>query len=201
MSGMENQFPHATLPPMASTVARILKVNHGGEHGAVQIYAAQIAAARVRCPDLVPELGDLLAHERRHERTFLALMPARAARPCRLMPLWALGGFALGLMTGLVGRTGVFVCTEAVERTVHRHLDHQLAWLAADPARADPEFTEAIAAIQTEEEGHLAWAAARRPPQTPATRALHAAVAATVEALIWLSTQGESGRLELEMAG
>ena len=80
---------------MPSTVARILKVNHGGEHGAVQIYAAQIAAARLRCPDLVPELADLLAHERRHKQMFLALMPSRAARPCRLMPLWALGGFAL----------------------------------------------------------------------------------------------------------
>ena len=186
---------------MPSTVARILKVNHGGEHGAVQIYAAQIAAARLRCPDLVPELADLLAHERRHERMFLALMPSRAARPFRLMWLWGLGGFALGLMTGLLGRTGVFVCTEAVERTVHRHLEHQLAWLAADPTRADPELTQAIAAIQTEEEAHLAWATAHRPPQTPATRALYDAVAATVEALIWLSTQGESGRLEREMGG
>ncbi len=184
---------------MPSTVARILKVNHGGEHGAVQIYAAQIATARLRCPDLAPELAELLAHGCRHERMFLALMPSRAARLCRLMPLWALGGFALGLLTGLLGRTGVFVCTEAVERTVHRHLDHQLAWLAADPARADPELAAVIAAIQTEEEGHLAWAAARRPSQTPATRALYAAVAATVEALIWLSTQGESGRLAREM--
>ena len=185
---------------MPSTVARILKVNHGGEHGASRIYAAQIAAARLRCPDLVPELAELLAHERRHEQTFLALMPSRAARPCRLMPLWAVGGLALGLMTGLLGRTGVFICTEAVERTVHRHLDHQLAWLAADPARADPELSAAIAAIQTEEEGHLAWAADRRPRQTRLTRALYAAVAATVEALIWLSTQGESGRLAREIA-
>lgn len=184
---------------MPSTVARILKVNHGGEHGASRIYAAQIAAARLRCPDLVPELAELLAHERRHEQTFLALMPSRAARPCRLMPLWAVGGLALGLMTGLLGRTGVFICTEAVERTVHRHLDHQLAWLAADPARADPELSAAIAAIQTEEEGHLTWAADRRPRQTPLTRALYALVAATVEALIWLSTQGESGRLRREI--
>ena len=184
---------------MPTTVARILKVNHGGEHGASRIYAAQIAAARLRCPDLVPELAELLAHERRHEQTFLALMPSRAARPCRLMPLWAVGGLALGLMTGLLGRTGVYICTEAVERTVHRHLDHQLAWLAADPARADPELTAAIVAIQTEEEGHLAWAAERRPPQTGAARALYGAVAATVEALIWLSTQGESERLGREM--
>lgn len=101
------------------------------------------------------------------------------------MPLWAVGGFALGLMTGLLGRTGVFICTDAVERTVHRHLDHQLAWLAADPARADAELAEAIA---------------RRPAQPSAARAIYVAVTATVEALIWMSTQGESGRLAREMA-
>lgn len=186
---------------MPSTIARILKVNHGGEHGAVRIYTAQIAAARLRCPDLVSELADLLAHERRHEQMFFALMPSRAARPCRLMWLWGLGGFALGLMTGLLGRTGVFVCTEAVERTVHRHLDHQLTWLGADPSRADPELAAVIAAIQKEEEGHLAWATEHRPPQTSLTRMLYLVVAATVEALIWLSTQGESRRLEREIAG
>lgn len=132
---------------MPSTVARILKVNHGGEHGAVRIYTAQIAAARLRCPEVVADLEALLAHERRHEQIFLALMPARAARPCRLMGLWGVGGFALGLLTGLLGRTGVFICTEAVERTVHRHLDHQLAWLGD----RDPELSAAIAAIQAEE--------------------------------------------------
>lgn len=85
---------------MRSTVARILKVNHGGEHGAVRIYAAQMIAARVRCPHLLPELAELLEHERRHEKLFRSLMPARQARPCRLMWLWGVGGAALGLLTG-----------------------------------------------------------------------------------------------------
>ena len=69
-------------PGMPSTVARTLKVNHGGEHGTSRIYAAQIAAARWRCPDLVPELADLLAHERPHEQMILALMifPRKSGR-------------------------------------------------------------------------------------------------------------------------
>jgi ubiquinone biosynthesis monooxygenase Coq7 len=182
---------------MSSTVARILKVNHGGEHGAMRIYAAQIAAARLRCPDLVADLAGLLEHEREHERRFRGLMPARQARPCRLMWLWGLGGGALGLMTGLIGRTGVFVCTEAVERTVHRHLDEQLAWLDG----RDPELEAAIAEIQAQEVGHLGWAETRRGPATPVTRALDGAVTGLVEALIWMSTQGESARLAREIEG
>ena len=179
----------------SATVARILKVNHAGEHGAVRIYGAQIAVARRRWPSLAPELQALLAHEREHVVTFLALMPERGTRPCGAMFLWGVGGTALGLATALLGRTAVLVCTEAVERTVHRHLDEQLEWLGG----RDPELSAAIAAIQTQEEGHLAWAAERRPPPTAATRALERAVEAVVEALIWLSTQGESGRLRAEV--
>ena len=37
---------NATIP------ARILRVNHGGEHGAIAIYSSQIAVARFRAPDL-----------------------------------------------------------------------------------------------------------------------------------------------------
>lgn len=37
--GWPSHGPRATLPPMRSTVARILKVNHGGEHSASRIYA------------------------------------------------------------------------------------------------------------------------------------------------------------------
>ena len=84
---------------------------------------------------------------------------------------------------------------EAVERTVHRHLDEQLEWLGG----RDPQLSAAIAAIQTQEEGCVAWAAERRPPPTAMTRALERAVEAVVEALIWLSTQGESGRLRAEV--
>lgn len=183
---------------MASTVARILKVNHGGEHGAVRVYSAQIAAARLRCPTLVPELADLLAHERRHERLFRSLMPARSARPCRLMWLWGIGGWALGLMTGALGASGVFVCTRAVERTVHRHLSDQIAWLRSGASDQDEELIAAIAEVQAEEERHLAWAEAGASG-SGWIGGLDGVVSLVVEALIWMSTQGESSRLQKQL--
>lgn len=183
---------------MASTIARILKVNHGGEHGAVRIYVAQIAAARVRCPELTPALTGLLQHERRHEQIFLALMPDRGARPCRLMWFWAVGGWVLGLLTGALGAGGVYVCTRAVERTVHRHLDEQLAWLRLQHGVPDQALIAAIAEVQSEEESHLAWAEAGAK-QSGVGALLDAAVVFLVEALIWMSTQGESHRLSKQL--
>jgi demethoxyubiquinone hydroxylase (CLK1/Coq7/Cat5 family) len=52
------------------TIARILKVNHAGEHGAIRIYRSQIAIARWRSPDVVPKLEEMLAHEVSHRARF-----------------------------------------------------------------------------------------------------------------------------------
>ena len=86
------------------TIARILKVNHAGEYGAVRIYRAQALVARRIYPDVVAFLEETLAHEVRHCRLFREAMPERGARPCRAMPLWSNGGFVLGLMTSLLSR-------------------------------------------------------------------------------------------------
>ena len=43
------------------TVARILKVNHAGEYGAIRIYRAQIWVARRLYPDVVAFLEETLA--------------------------------------------------------------------------------------------------------------------------------------------
>lgn len=183
------------MPPR-DTIARILRVNHGGEHGAIAIYRAQLATARWRCPDLTPFLAETLSHELEHRRRFRALMPARNARPCRAMWTWGLGGAVLGAFTGLMGRQAVLVCTEAVERTVHRHLGDQLAFLGA----RDAELSRTIREIGEQEEGHLAHAVAARRPKQALGRALDTLVSAATELLIWLSTQGDSARLARELA-
>lgn len=165
-------------------IAGILRVNHGGEHGAVAIYRGQIAIARLTAPDLVAPLRDILTHEIRHRAAFRALMPARAARPCRLMGLWSLGGGLLGLATGLMGRSAIMTCTAAVERTVHRHLIDQKRWLAD----RDPELARIIAEIEVEELEHLTFAEEGAPGAGP----MGGLIAVVTEALIWLSTRGGS---------
>ena len=111
------------------TIAKILKVNHAGEYGAIRIYRGQALVARRIYPDVVGFLEETLAHEVRHCTLFREAMPERGARPCRAMSLWSNGGFVLGLMTSLLSRQGIWICTAAVESTVHRHLEDQLRFL------------------------------------------------------------------------
>jgi 3-demethoxyubiquinol 3-hydroxylase len=179
-------------------IRRILRVDHAGEHGAVSIYATQIALARKRYPDLLPWLEETIAHEREHRSRFLAAMPARAAKPCRLLQVWSVGGACLGALTGVLGRRGVMVCTAAVERTVHRHLLEQIAFLDA----ADVELADTIRSILKDEDEHLAAAEAGLVASAGAfQRILSAAVAAATEVLIFLSTRGDSLTLRAAMIG
>jgi stearoyl-CoA desaturase (delta-9 desaturase) len=176
----------ARLRPATSPVLRILCVDQSGERGAVSIYRAQILLARLRCPELVGFLRETLSHERRHLARFSALLSARGGRPCRASAAWCVGGLALGLLTGLGGRQAVLVCTEAVERTVHRHMVEQIAATAA----VDPEVSTALAEILEEEVSHLAFARDRRAPRSWLDAALDGVIAGTTERLIRLSTGG-----------
>jgi ubiquinone biosynthesis monooxygenase Coq7 len=178
-----------------SISARILRVNHGGEHGAIRIYRTQIAMAKLTAPDLLPFLRGTLEHEREHLIRFRALMPTRAAKPCRLMWIWSVGGVVLGTVTGLCGRKAILVCTEAVERTVHRHLDDQLAWLG----QRDPEMSDVIRQIQQQELGHMRFAEQAMGKTHAPAQALRAMIALATESLIWLSTRGDSLRLAREL--
>ena len=169
-----------------SVAARILRVNHGGENGAICIYTAQIAIARLTARDLLPFLHEALAHERTHRSRFRDLMPLRASKPCRAMWIWVAGGGVLGVVTGLFGR-------EAVEVTVHRHLDDQIAW--ADDH--DPEMAAVIRSIRAEELEHIQFAVEHR--QSGGYRWLERMIAAATEALIWISTRGDSLRLARQL--
>ena len=178
----------------ASIPARILRVNHGGEHGAVSIYSAQILVARLRAPDLLPFLREALAHERTHRARFRALMPARQSKPCRLMWIWVVGGSVLGLATGLLGREAILACTQAVEETVHRHLDDQVRWSTG----RDEELRRTVEDIRAEEQGHIRYAVEQRRGR--GFRWLKELIAGATEALIWASTRGDSVRLSRQLA-
>jgi ubiquinone biosynthesis monooxygenase Coq7 len=173
------------------TVKQILRVNHAGEYGAIRIYQAQILVARWRAPQLLPFLRQTLGHEREHRALFRELMWPRGTRPCAAMPLWGLGGIALGLFTGCLGRNAILICTEAVERTVHAHLDKQLAWLGA----GDPALSEAIASVREQEEGHLSGAQMRQTARSPFDNHLDRFAAAMTMSLIWCSTYGALTRM------
>lgn len=178
-------------PRDALTVARIVKVNHAGEYGAIRIYSAQLLVAGWFWPDCSPALAQMLRDERNHCAIFRAAMPPRRSRPCRVMQLWSYGGWLLGFLTACLGRQGIWACTAAVEATVHRHLDDQLAFLQD----RDRELYRIILSIREEELAHLRHAEEHLPSPGLFQRILRVGIAAATDVLIWLSTWGDSSRM------
>ncbi|MBL1406284.1 MAG: demethoxyubiquinone hydroxylase family protein [Rhizobiales bacterium] len=173
------------------TIGRILKVNHAGEAGAIRIYQAQILVCRYLHPSIVPFLKDTLAHEIVHKRLFEGAMPKRNARPCRALWLWGIGGWLLGLTTALLGKNMVWLCTEAVEETVHLHLEEQLIFLRGK----DNELVVLIESIKEEELSHLDHATANINNRGRLAKIVQWKIKTATEFIIWLSTQGDSTRM------
>lgn len=181
----------------ALTITRIVKVNHAGEYGAIRIYSAQIGVSARRYPDVVPALSGMLEHEKQHCAAFLAAMPRRNSRPCRVMSLWSWGGWLLGFGTALMGRQAIWICTAAVEAAVHRHLDDQLAFLAG----RDDELQGIILSIREEELAHLHHAESQIAVRGRGARLLQSLISHVTDALIWLSTWGDSARMMRDLRG
>jgi ubiquinone biosynthesis monooxygenase Coq7 len=178
-------------PREALTIARIVKVNHAGEFGAIRIYSAQLLVAGWFWPDCSPALSEMLRHERNHCAIFRAAMPPRQSRPRRVMQFWSFGGWLLGFTTACLGPKGIWACTAAVEATVHRHLDDQLGFVR----ERDGELEKIILSIREEELAHL-WHAERQLRSPGALlNLLRRIIALTTDGLIWLSTWGDSSRM------
>ncbi|MFN4042521.1 MAG: demethoxyubiquinone hydroxylase family protein [Brevundimonas sp.] len=176
-------------------VRRILRVNHAGEHGAISIYSAQLKRKGAYPADIEAWLAEALDHERAHRAAFQEAMQPRSAKPCRALGVWSVGGWLLGSITAMLGRTGVVACTAAVERTVHGHLEDQIAFLR----RCDADLAALVEHIQVEELSHLAYAEANLKPGSLLARPLSVVIACATEILIAASTRGDSIRLRCRL--
>jgi ubiquinone biosynthesis monooxygenase Coq7 len=161
---------------------RIIKVNHAGENGAVCIYSGQITVARLTAPHMVSELTEFRSHELRHRAIFGAELQRRGRPRCKGYLLCGLGGYVLGLLTGLCGASAIAATTVAVERVVLRHLQQQLVELRS----TDQPAVEAISAIVAEEQQHHDHSALRERAGAFWPPLLKPVVSASTEAVIWL---------------
>ncbi len=162
--------------------SRIIKVDHAGEHGAVCIYTGQILAARLTAPGIIPTLVEFRSHERRHRAIFQAELMRRGRPRCRSYHLCAVGGFALGVITGVLGRQAIAATTVAVESVVLRHLEQQIAQLEA----IDPDAAAAISKIHADEQSHHDLSESQLNPNGMWVRLLTPVVTASTETVIWL---------------
>jgi 3-demethoxyubiquinol 3-hydroxylase len=133
------------------TPKKILKVNHAGEFGAINIYRSQILVARFFRRDYVELLESFKSDEERHLSIFWAEIQRRDGVKCKSYWLCGLGGYVMGFFSALFGKAGVMACTWAVESVVIDHLHNQLAYLEE---KADAEAYAAVKSILDDEKNH-----------------------------------------------
>lgn len=177
---------HRHLPQGKTALGdRIMKVNHAGEHGAICIYTAQIFLARLTAPDLVEELIEFRSHERSHRAVFDAELQRRGQAKCRSYHVCGIGGYTLGLLTGLFGASAISATTVAIESVVLRHLQQQIKDLSGGDV-IDTSAINAIRIIIEEEQRHHDHSARHCKPDGFWSRLLGPIVAASTETVIWL---------------
>lgn len=142
------------LRPAQTTPERMIKVDHAGENGAVNIYRAQKIGAGLYAffgrADLRPRLAHFQDHEEEHRAIFARYLREASVRRCVSYHLCGLGGWMLGLVTGLMGARAIHATTYAVESVVLEHLNHQLDHLGSEDIRA----RDCVAKIYEDELSH-----------------------------------------------
>lgn len=170
------------LRPASTVAEKMIKVDHAGENGAVNIYRAQRLVARVRAPALLGQLTEFQKHEEEHRRIFRDHLAGIGVRRCVSYYFCGVGGFSLGLVTGLVGPSAIAATTFAVEHVVLRHLEEQLEYLET----ASPDARACVLRIYEDERAHHDAAEARLSCNGWLTRSLVAVVQTCTELVIWI---------------
>lgn len=168
-------------PSASAAAARMIRVDHAGEYGAVRIYQGQLAALRGQ--GKTEMLQHMLAQEQHHLETFNVLIAERGVRPTALLPVWHLAGFALGALTAALGERSAMACTVAVEEVIDDHYQKQLAALA----QTEPDLRATISRFRDEEIEHRDAGLAHGAEQAPAYRLLRAVIKTGCRAAIALS--------------
>ena len=166
-------------------LAEILRVDHAGEYGAVQIYKAQRAvfAGLAGKEGLTRDLTEMQGHETVHKERFDALLNEHRVRPTALLPLWHMAAVGLGVGTALMGEKAAHACTEAVESVIEKHYADQIEELKD----RDPVLAAELTKFRDEELAHHDHAIEHGSREAPAYRLLSSVIMAGCRVAIKVS--------------
>lgn len=170
---------------MRARTAEILRVDHAGEYGAVQIYRAQAAVFRAagNHSALADDMARMQGQEAVHLARFEALLTQEKVRPTLFLPAWRLAAQALGVGTALMGEKAAHACTEAVESVIAEHYGDQIA----EVADRNPALAAELTAFRDEEVEHHDRAIEQGSREAPGYRLLSAVIRTGCRAAIKLS--------------
>jgi ubiquinone biosynthesis monooxygenase Coq7 len=169
-------------PTGAKLIERIVRVDHAGEYGAKRIYQGQMAVLG-KNPRLKKLLQEMLDHELEHLEYFAREIPKRRSRPTALLPLWHVGGFAMGAVTAMMGEKAAMACTVAVEEAIEKHYQNQLADLPA----SEGDLRRAITKFCADEVHHRDIGVDHGARETPGYDTLYRVISKITKRAIWLS--------------
>jgi len=158
-------------PPMPGESAALrrleemLRVDHAGEFGAVQIYRGQRAVfdRSLRKSHAAAVVTEMEAGEQQHLKTFDRMMLERGVRPTLMAPLWRVAGFGLGAATALLGEKAAHACTEAVEEVIEQHYAKQ----SEELTETDPELKRLVDRFREDEIAHKETAIEQGAQEAP----------------------------------
>lgn len=165
-------------------IDRMIRVDHAGEHGAVQIYKGQLAIlGHTRAGDTIRHME---RQEQEHLATFDRLIAENGVRPTALAPVWSAAGYALGAVTALMGEKAAMACTAAVEEVIDEHYARQAAALEKD-GEPRSELRQTIEKFRADEIEHRETALAHGAESAPGYRVLSEAIKAGCRLAIKIS--------------
>lgn len=180
--------PHPPMPGQIKRdprIAEMIRVDHAGEFGAVQIYRGQRAVFdRIESKAHAARLiGEMEEGEQEHLKTFDKLIAERGVRPTLMAPVWRVAGFGLGAVTALMGEQAAHACTEAVEEVIEEHYGRQSEELRG----VDSELKHVVDRFREEEIAHKETAIEQGARNAPGYGVLTAVIKIGCRAAIRIS--------------
>ncbi|MBX9805052.1 MAG: demethoxyubiquinone hydroxylase family protein [Alphaproteobacteria bacterium] len=181
--------PKNDIPaPINDTLKSMIRVNQAGEYGATRIYAGQLAI--LKGTPVGETLTEMATQEKEHLQKFNRMIIEHQVRPTLLQPLWHVGGYALGMLTAMMGEKAAHACTIAVEEVIDEHYQGQLEELNASPASSShAPLANLIEACRQDELAHKETAIELGGRDAPAYELLTTAVKTISRTAIWLSSR------------
>lgn len=105
-------------------LSQIIRVNHAGEFGAMNIYKSQIKFFK-NDPNTRKMLDHMKEQERIHLEFFAKQLLINNIAPTKFILIWKYFAKILGICTGALGKDAVMLCTIAVEEVIEEHYEEQ----------------------------------------------------------------------------
>ena len=113
---------------------RFIRVDHGGERGAIKIYEGQLLALSTfyKNEELKKLIENMKIHEEEHSEYFEKEIYKRNIKPTRFLKVWDLLGIGLGFGSTLLGKKAAMLCTASVEEVIDQHYQNQIDQIEDD---------------------------------------------------------------------